>query len=71
MDILTLVFILAVGICIGILFSRLGISNIEKYARKDAVHTSRSVILDDVYEKILPSLPGFIYAPKDMVFVGK
>ena len=32
---------------------------------------SRNQILGEVYEKVLPVLPNFPYAPKDMVFVWK
>ena len=32
---------------------------------------SRNAITGEIYEKILPSMPNFPYAPKDMVFVGK
>ncbi len=39
--------------------------------RKDAIKRSGAVILGAVYEKVLPFLPDFPYAPKDMVFVGK
>lgn len=36
-----------------------------------SVNTSRSVLLGEVYEKVLPALPDFPYAPKDMTFLGK
>lgn len=39
--------------------------------RGDAIKRSQSVILGTVYEKVLPFLPDFLYAPKDMVFIGK
>ena len=39
--------------------------------RKQATQGSRSAIFGEVYEKILPALPNFPYAPKDMVFIGK
>lgn len=39
--------------------------------RKDAIKRSGAVILGTVYEKVLPFLPDFPYAPKDMVFIGK
>ena len=44
---------------------------IMKHVRKQAVNTSHHVILGGVYEKILPALPNFPYAPKDMTFIGK
>lgn len=39
--------------------------------RDDAVGRSRSVILGELYETLAPILPGFPYAPRDMVFLGK
>jgi len=39
--------------------------------RKNAVSKSKSVILWEVYEKIVPLLPELPYSPKDMVFIGK
>ena len=42
-----------------------------KDARFDAVKRSKSSILGEVYEKIVPCLPNFPFSPKDMVFVGK
>lgn len=39
--------------------------------RKATLKGSRNQILGEVYEKILPALPNFPYAPKDMVFIGK
>lgn len=39
--------------------------------RSDAVGRSRSVILGELYETIAPLMPGFRYAPRDMVFIGK
>jgi predicted Holliday junction resolvase-like endonuclease len=42
-----------------------------KSIRSDAIKRSQSVILGNVYEKVLPFLPDFPYAPKDMVFIGK
>lgn len=43
----------------------------EKEIRSNAIRGSRSAITGEIYEKILPSLPNFPYAPRDMVFVGK
>lgn len=39
--------------------------------RKMSVKRSKSVILWEVYEKIIPFLPNFPYHPRDMVFVWK
>ena len=43
----------------------------HKWVRKHAVQGSRNSIFGEVYEKILPALPNFPYAPKDMVFIWK
>ncbi len=43
----------------------------EKGVRKSSLQGSRNQILGEVYEKVLPALPNFPYAPKDMVFIGK
>lgn len=42
-----------------------------KGERALSIKKSRSVILWEVYEKVLPFLPNFPYAPRDMTFVGK
>ena len=42
-----------------------------KRNRDDAIKRSRSAILWELYEKILPFLSNFAYSPKDMVFVWK
>ena len=39
--------------------------------RKQAIKQSRSVILGEVSEKMLPIFPDFPYHSKDLVFVGK
>jgi predicted Holliday junction resolvase-like endonuclease len=39
--------------------------------RKDAIERSKSTILGNVYEKIVPILWDFPYHPKDMVFIWK
>ncbi len=39
--------------------------------RKASIKKSKSSILWEVYEKVIPLLPNFPYSPKDMVFIGK
>jgi predicted Holliday junction resolvase-like endonuclease len=34
-----------------------------------SIKKSKSVILGEVYEKVLPFLPDFPYKPRDMTFV--
>lgn len=42
-----------------------------KSERESSIKKSKSVILWEVYEKVLPFLPNFPYKPRDMTFVGK
>ncbi|EKE26777.1 MAG: hypothetical protein ACD_4C00144G0003 [uncultured bacterium (gcode 4)] len=42
-----------------------------KWYKLDAIKRSKSSILWEVYEKIIPFLPNFNYSPKDMVFIWK
>lgn len=42
-----------------------------KNERISSIKKSKSVILWEVYEKVLPFLPNFPYAPRDMTFVWK
>lgn len=67
--ILSLAILIWVGI--GILIGKIVRLREVKSIRSDAIKRSQSVILGNVYEKILPFLPDFPYAPKDMVFIGK
>lgn len=60
---------LIIGIIIGFLWMKILSFGIQKQIRSDAVRGSRNAITGEIYEKILPSLPNFPYAPKDMVFV--
>lgn len=71
MDFLSLIFGVIFGFLIGFFVMQFGRISREKQIRADAVRGSRNAITGEIYEKILPSLPNFPYAPKDMVFVGK
>jgi predicted Holliday junction resolvase-like endonuclease len=71
MDSLTLILGWFVGFVIGIFIMRIISMYEHKWVRKSAVQGSRNSIFGEVYEKILPALPNFPYAPKDMVFIGK
>lgn len=69
-------FLATVGLiilCIGVGFiiGRILRHSEMRQHRDDAIKRSQSVILGSVYEKVLPFLPNFPYAPKDMVFIGK
>lgn len=71
MDSLTLIIGWLVGFVIGIFIMRIISMHEHKWVRKSAIQGSRNNIFGEVYEKILPALPNFPYAPKDMVFIGK
>ena len=71
MDILTLVFGILVGFLIGFFLVRLISVSEHRQIKKHAVQSSKNSIMGEVYEKVLPALPNFPYAPKDMVFLGK
>lgn len=71
MDFVTLIIGLIFGFIIGFLYMQIQRIGVEKKIRQDAVRGSRNAITGEIYEKILPSMPNFPYAPKDMVFVGK
>ena len=71
MDIVALLIGIIFGFIIGFLWVQIQRIGVEKKIRQDAVRGSRNAITGEIYEKILPSMPNFPYAPKDMVFVGK
>jgi len=70
-DIFLLVALILVALAIGYLWGRMVRHRSVMRERNDAVGRSRSVILGELYETIAPLLPGFRYAPRDMVFIGK
>ncbi len=64
-------FILVIWILIGFYVWKIARHIEIKRHRGDAIKRSRSAILWELYEKILPFLSNFIYSPKDMVFIWK
>lgn len=42
-----------------------------KNERNISIKKSKSIILWEVYEKVLPFLPNFPYKPRDMIFLWK
>ncbi|MDD2487110.1 MAG: Holliday junction resolvase-like protein [Candidatus Gracilibacteria bacterium] len=69
--IIGIVLIFLFGIAIGYVIGKiLKYSQVKQY-KLDAIKRSKSSILGEVYEKIIPFLPSFEYSPKDMVFIGK
>lgn len=71
MDLTTLIAGLLLGFLIGIIIMRIRFFFEHKQVRREALKWSKNQILGGLYEKILPALPNFPYAPKDMVFIGK
>lgn len=71
MDIPSLILGITAGVIIGLLIMRISHLSSRKEDRRYAVQGSKNQILGEVYEKVLPALPGFPYAPKDMTFLGK
>lgn len=71
MDIITLIFGWLLWFIIGIFIMKIASLHEHRSVRNKAVQGSRNSIFGEVYEKILPALPNFPYAPKDMVFIGK
>ncbi len=71
MDTPTLIIGLLLGFVIGFTLMRIASIFERKRTQQSAVKGSRNAIFGEVYEKILPALPDFPYAPKDMIFIGK
>ncbi|MCK9272320.1 hypothetical protein M0P65_02125 [Candidatus Gracilibacteria bacterium] len=63
--------LLIIGILIGIVIGKITKYGEVKRYKIDAIKRSKSAILGEVYEKIIPFLKNFTYNPKDMVFIGK
>lgn len=71
MDILTLLIGLVLGLVVGMAIMRIQSVFEHKNLKKSVLKGNRNQILGELYEKVLPVLPDFPYAPKDMVFMGK
>ena len=71
MNVFWLIIFLIIGFGIGFLIGKTVAWKRLKDARSDAVKRSKSSILGETYEKIVPCLPNFPFSPKDMVFIGK
>lgn len=70
-DFFSFVVVFVSGWCLVGLFLTLYFWQKIAKQRKQAVKQSRSVILGEVSEKMLPIFPDFPYQSKDLVFVGK
>lgn len=70
-DVLLFSALLLATFAVGFLLGRFVRYLFIRKERSEAVSKSRSVILGELAEKILPILPDFPYAPKDLVFIGK
>ena len=71
MEISSIIFGIIIGFLIGFLIMKIESFRHEKWVRREAIRGSRSALTGEIYEKVLPALPNFPYAPKEMVFVGK
>lgn len=71
MELQYIIFWGVIGIIIGFFVAKIVFLREKKNIQKDAIRWSRNSITGELYEKILPALPNFPYAPKDMVFIGK
>lgn len=68
---LVIIFIFIAWILIWFIIGKIiRYSQVKSY-KLDAIKRSKSSILWEVYEKIIPFLPSFSYSPKDMVFIWK
>ena len=66
---------LAVGIAVGAVIALLCVAVlVPAYARRmraEAVQQSRAVTRGQIYEQLVPYLPGFGFNPKDAQFLGR
>lgn len=65
------IFFLIIWLIIWILIWKIIKYKTLKKQRALSIKKSKSVILWEVYEKVLPFLPNFPYSPRDMTFVWK
>lgn len=70
-EIFILIFWLIIWLFVWILIWKIIKYKTLKNERELSIKKSKSVILWEVYEKVLPFLPNFPYTPRDMTFVGK
>lgn len=70
-ELLILIVWILTGLFFWIIIWKIIKHSVLKNERALSVKKSRSVILWEVYEKVLPFLPNFPYSPKDMTFVWK
>ena len=70
-EILFIFIWLIIWLFVGIMIWKVIKYKTLKYERLTSIKKSKSIILWEVYEKVLPFLPNFPYAPRDMVFVWK
>lgn len=66
-----IIFGVLLWILIWYLVARINYFKSIKAHRSDAIKRSKSVILWEVTEKIVPIIPTCPYNPKDMTFLGK
>ena len=71
MDVVALIFGILLGFLVGFFLVRLLSISEHRAIKTQAVRSSKNSIMGEVYEKVLPALPNFPFAPKDMVFLGQ
>lgn len=71
MEVQYIIIGVVLGLFLGFFLAKVLFLGQRKILQRDAVRGSRNSITGEIYEKILPALPDFPYAPKDMVFIGK
>lgn len=70
-EILFLAFWIVIWLFVWIVIWKIIKHKVLKGEREASIKKSKSVILWEVYEKVLPFLPNFPYKPRDMTFVWK
>lgn len=70
-EIIFLVFWVIIWLFVWVIIWKIIKHKVLKSERELSIKKSKSVILWEVYEKVLPFLPNFPYKPRDMTFVGK
>lgn len=70
-DLGTLVVGIAVGAVVALLCVGLFVPVYSRRMRAEAVRQSRAVTRGQIYEQLVPYLPGFGFNPKDAQFLGR
>ena len=67
--------VLVLGIAIGLAVALLAVAALRprftRDLRRDAVSQSKAITRGQIYEQLVPYLPGFHFNPKDAQFLGR